>query len=62
MCMKQKNQKAVELGRLGGQKTAEKGSEYFKKLSKAGTVARQKALKEYWKKWREEHGAKENYD
>ncbi len=27
-----KNQAAVELGRLGGQATAERGSEYYRKL------------------------------
>lgn len=53
---------AVELGRLGGQKTAEKGSEYFKQLSKKGRAASKKAVQEFWKKWRLEHGAKENYD
>lgn len=53
--MKQKNPAAVEFGRLGGKKTAEKGPEYFKELSAKGHDASIKASKEYWKKWREEH-------
>lgn len=39
--MKKKNKHAQMLGRLGGKKTALRGSDYFKKISKLGVMARQ---------------------